>query len=285
MSMRSVLPSALFGMIFVSVCTHAMAPPAFDGVDKWKGLLTTTGVESLNTLYSTDPPARFIAGQKAEPDISPEINFWQKLVSSGAYDFQANLVEEDDRQGLHLVTLAVSLKVKTPDGSRTRYVTEQQAWQQQGNEWRILLAGHSDLVKMPPALHADRNLYKNDAEANTEIREATAKAQKEHQRVILVFGANWCYDCHVLDQAFHQADIAALLQKGFQVVHVDIGDDGKKNSDIAKQYDVPLDRGIPALAVLDSDGKLLYSQKQGEWESARSLDPDDVVAFLKKWQP
>jgi len=65
----------------------------------------------------------------------------------------------------------------------------------------------------------------------------------------------------------------------------DIGDDGKKNNDIAAEYQVPLAKGIPALAVLDADGKLVYSQKNGEWESARSMDPADIITFLDKWKP
>ena len=102
---------------------------------------------------------------------------------------------------------------------------------------------------------------------------------------MVVFGANWCYDCHVLDQAFHQTDVAPLLEQNFQVVHVDLGDDGKKNHDLAAEYQVPLEKGVPALAILGPDGKLLYSQKNGEWESAHSLDPDDIIAFLDKWKP
>src|SRR6266853_2366456 len=78
----------------------------FDGVEKWKSSLTATAITSLRTLYSADPPARFMAkGQKPTPDISPETDFWQKLVSSGVTDFRAILVEEQDKHGLHLVTL------------------------------------------------------------------------------------------------------------------------------------------------------------------------------------
>jgi hypothetical protein len=284
MTIRAPLLCVLIFISTYSVTQPALA--AFDGVEKWKGSLAATAITSLKSLYSTDPPARFIAkGQKPKPDISPETDFWQKLVSSGMTDFEVSTLEEADRQGLHLVTLAVSMKMKTPDGPRTRYVTEQQAWQQQGDRWRIVAAMHSDVVKMPPALKRNPSLYNKDADAKVEIGEAAAKAKKDHQRVILIFGANWCYDCHVLDQAFHQMDVAQLLQKNFQVVHVDIGDDGKKNNDVAAKYEVPLDKGIPALAILDPDGRLLYSQKNGEWESARSLDPDDVIAFLDKWKP
>ena len=284
MSNRVLLP--LVVLLVSSYSVAQASSPAFDGVEKWKGLLTPAGVASLKSLYSTDPPAQYVAkGLKPAPDITPETDFWQKLVASGMTDFEVNLLEEGDQKGLHLVTLAVSMKVKTSDGVRTRYVNEQQGWQQQGGTWRIVVAKHSDVVKMPPALKQNPNLYPKDADARAEIQEAVTKAKKDSQRVILVFGANWCYDCHVLDQAFHQTDVASLLKKNYQVVHVDIGEDGKKNNDLAAQYEVPLKKGIPALAILDPDGKLLYSQKNGEWESARSMDPDDIIPFLKKWKP
>jgi hypothetical protein len=46
-----------------------------------------------------------------------------------------------------------------------------------------------------------------------------------------------------------------------------------------------MDHGIPAIAVLDSSGKLLYSQKNGEFEKARALGPEDLVRFLNQWKP
>src|SRR5260370_9571774 len=102
-------------------------------------------------------------------------------------DFDVRPLEAQDKRGLHLVTLAVSMKMKTPVGPRTRYVTEQQAWQQQADKWRIVLVTHTDVVKMPPALHPSPNLYEKNANAKVEIEEAVANAKKDHQRVILVF--------------------------------------------------------------------------------------------------
>jgi thioredoxin-related protein len=274
-------------VLLLSTFSVAQTKPAvFDGIDQWKDSLTATGIASLKSLYSTDPPARFIGkDQKPAPDIAPETEFWQKLISSGMEGFQVSTISEQDQQGLHIVSLAISMKMKTPDGPRTRYVREEQAWQRQGEKWRIVMASHSDVVKMRPALKLNPNLYPKDADARVEIKEAAARAAKNHQRVILVFGANWCYDCQVLDQAFHQADVAPLLQKNFQVVHVNIGDDGKRNNDLAAQYEIPIEKGVPVLAILGPDGKLLFSQKNGEWESARSMDPDDIIVFLKKWKP
>ena len=68
-------------------------------------------------------------------------------------------------------------------------------------------------------------------------------------------------------------------------MHVDLGDDEKKNADLVKQFEIPLDKGIPALAVAESDGKLVVSQKNGEFEDARGLTPDALREFLNKWKP
>ncbi len=142
----------------------------------------------------------------------------------------------------------------------------------------------SSAVCFSQAAKKEKDIYNERANARAEIKEALAKAAAEHKRVILVFGANWCYDCHALDKAFHSPELAPILAANYEVVHVDIGK-GEKNQDLMKQYEVPMKRGIPGLAVLDSDGKLVYSQKNGEFENARALAPEDFRAFLEKWKP
>jgi len=129
-----------------------------------------------------------------------------------------------------------------------------------------------------------KQIYSETADAHAEIKEALAKASAEHKRVIVVFGANWCFDCHVLDDAFHRPDLASIIAANYEVVHVDIGK-GEKNQDLMKKYEVPMKRGIPGLAVLDGDGTLVYSQKNGEFENARALSADDFREFLNKWKP
>jgi thioredoxin 1 len=142
----------------------------------------------------------------------------------------------------------------------------------------------SSAVCFSQSVKQEKEIYNGSADARAEIKEALHKARAEHKRVIVVFGANWCYDCHVLDAAFHRSDLAPILAANYEVVHVDIGR-GEKNQDLMMKYEVPMKRGIPGLAVLDADGKLVYSQKNGEFEKARALTPDDFLAFLNKWKP
>jgi thiol:disulfide interchange protein len=142
----------------------------------------------------------------------------------------------------------------------------------------------ASVVCFSQAVKEEKHIYNESADARAEIKEALEKATAEHKRVIVVFGANWCFDCHVLDKAFHRSDLAPVLAANYEVVHVDIGR-GEKNQDLMTKYEVPMKRGIPGLAVLDADGKLVYSQKNGEFENARALAPQDFLAFLNRWKP
>ena len=127
------------------------------------------------------------------------------------------------------------------------------------------------------------NLYHDDADAKKEIEAVLKSAILIKKRVLLVFGANWCYDCHVLDQALHQGETGKIVSESFLVVHVDIGE-GEKNLDLVKHYKIPLEKGVPALAVLERDGQLLYSSGQGEFEAARRMMKKDLIQFLRQWQ-
>ena len=126
------------------------------------------------------------------------------------------------------------------------------------------------------------NLYRADADAPKEIRVAVAAAAKSNKRILLVFGANWCLDCHVLDRAFHQPRVAPLLEGNFVVVHVDVGE-YNKNLDLARKYRVNLNKGVPSLAVLGPHGAMLFSTT--EFEKARAMNEEDVIAFLNTWKP
>jgi len=134
---------------------------------------------------------------------------------------------------------------------------------------------------LQPPTQINPQLYRADANANDEINHALVTAAKEHKRVLLDFGGNWCLDCHVLDNAFHQPRIAPLLNDNFVLVHVDVGR-YDKNLELAKRYRVDLEKGVPSLAVLNARGAVLYST--GDFERARVLSEEDVIAFLEKWK-
>ena len=152
------------------------------------------------------------------------------------------------------------------------------------NRARTVIAAAIFVVAAVAAIAQTRTIYSDTADANHDIAQALVTAQHEHKRVILDFGGNWCGDCQVLDIYLHQQPNLDLLENNFVLVHVNVGR-YDKNTDLAEKYEVPLKRGVPGLAVLDAHGRLLYSQKNGEFEKARALGPEDLVKVLQRWKP
>jgi thiol:disulfide interchange protein len=137
-------------------------------------------------------------------------------------------------------------------------------------------------VPLQPPAQINPHLYNSAANATLDIRRAVATAAKEHKNVLLDFGGNWCIDCHVLDNAFHQPRIAPLLNDNYVLVHVDVGQ-YDRNLELAKKYHADLSKGVPSLSVLDARGTVIYATK--DFERARVLSQDDVIHFLDKWKP
>lgn len=134
------------------------------------------------------------------------------------------------------------------------------------------------------ALAQGRVIYPDPSVAKTEIRDALARAKAQHKHVILDFGGNWCGDCQVLDIYFHDPANKSLLEENFELVDVNIGR-YDANQDIADHYGIPLKRGVPALVVLSSEGKVLLAQRDGEFEKMRTLQSSDLTKFLNDWKP
>ena len=136
---------------------------------------------------------------------------------------------------------------------------------------------------VPAGSAALPDIYPAPERAPADLESALQSAAATHRRVILDFGGNWCPDCHVLDNYFHDVENKPLLDAHFVLVHVNVGR-LDHNLAMAERYEIPLKKGVPALAVLDSDGRLLYSQKTGEFEAMRGMPAAAVTRFLLQWR-
>jgi thioredoxin 1 len=262
--------------------SFAQAPAAdsstgFPPLEQWKAAVLAGDAAAVKAFYSTDPAAQAMAnGVRTNADA--DISFWLGLkMRSMKLETVAVL---DRPKGKNVVFKA---DVELANG-QTLSVTDGQMWRKQGEQWRLMSVERADAPHLKQPSDMNKNIYPAGADAHAEIKDAEERAATGHKRVLLVFGANWCYDCHVLDLAFHRPDFASVMA-GYEVVHVDLGDDEKKNADVVRQFDVTLDKGIPTLAVVEADGKLVFSQKNGEFEDARSMTPEALLEFLNKWKP
>jgi ketosteroid isomerase-like protein len=279
--------SALFVVAFIAMlvsprcCAQAANSPVLQ-VEAWRKAVLAGDSGVLASMYLDS--VKITAPGKETSNLKSELAYWNSWKSRGLKTLSAELQSQQEPQpGYHVYLMQLTLGVAENGSTKKYYVNVGQGYLEQGATWKIAAEQREAETRLK-APAARKDLYPADADAQKEIAEALTSAAKSHKRVLLIFGGNWCYDCHVLDEAFHLPEIAPTLNHNFVVAHIDIGE-YSKNLEIAKKYEVPLERGVPAAAVLDSDGKLLFSQKNQEFEKARSLAPDDILAFLNKWKP
>ena len=145
----------------------------------------------------------------------------------------------------------------------------------------VLIASASACVPVHAGLP---DIYPAAGQAKSDLAAALAASAVNHKRVILDFGGNWCPDCHVLERYLHDSANAPILEDNYILVHVNVGR-LNENLEIAERYQIPLRKGVPALAVLGEGGELLHSQKTGEFQAMRAMQSSSVTDFLTYWKP
>jgi thioredoxin 1 len=268
----------------------AIVAPAFEPLELWKKAVFSGDPQALSRLYTTNPPARAKTPRGETQDPAEEPSFWSTLGKAGLSQLDIKILEiKNPQPQVKTLVLRMGVRLQQQSQERSGIISVSQVWLQQGSEWRIAMTQRGDLVaaapmRLPEPAKPNTQLYPPPEEAQGEIAAALRASQTDHKRVLLVFGGNWCYDCHVLDATFRSKSIAPLVAQNYHVVHVNVGD-YDRNIDLAKKYEIPLEKGVPSLAILDPDGSLVVSQKKGEFESTAKLGTEDVVGFLRQWKP
>lgn len=127
----------------------------------------------------------------------------------------------------------------------------------------------------------DKGPYDETADAKAQVAAALKAAKSSKKLALVVFGANWCGDCKMLDAEMKKGDLAKLVSDKYVVVKVDVGRFAK-NLDVAEQTGTVLKNGIPAIAVLQPDGKPLYQTNGGELADARKMGSAGVTKFFEE---
>jgi len=138
-------------------------------------------------------------------------------------------------------------------------------------------------VAAPAAASPRKPIYDEQADARAQVAAATQVARRDHKRVLVVFGGNWCGWCYKLHELFeNDAEVGPLVRSEYEVVLVD----SNENLDLLRSYGPDNEKhGFPFLTVLDADGKVLTNQNTGDLEDGPRHDPAKVKAFLEQWKP
>jgi thioredoxin 1 len=274
------VPAMAFLAVALALAQTPDAGSSFAPFEQWKNAVLAGDAATLKSFYSVDPPAQVRINTVAR-DAEADISFWLTLRPRS---IKTQVVRNEPRHGHISFIFRAEVASSLPNGQSV-HLTDDQSWRQVGGQWRLIAVERTDAPRLNQPASMKKDIYPANADAHAEIKEAEEKAVKEHKRLLLVFGANWCFDCHVLDLAFQRPDLAPILEANYEVVHIDLGPEEEKNPDLVREYEIPLNKGVPALAVAENDGKLVVSQKNGEFEDARALSPEALAEFLSKWKP
>ena len=199
---------------------------AFLPFERWRSAVLAGDAAALKGLYSADPAAQ-VRVNTVMHDAEADTSFWLGLKAR-------NIKVEFIRQIVHPDRASMIFRADVMSGlpnQQTVTVTDDQYWLKQGTEWRLVSVERTDSPRLKQPSDMKKNIYPADADAHAEIKEAEERAARAHKRLLLVFGANWCFDCHVLDLAFQGPDLAPVLTANYELVHVDLGPDEHKNAD------------------------------------------------------
>lgn len=125
--------------------------------------------------------------------------------------------------------------------------------------------------------------YDEQRDPANDLAAASARANAEGKKVLLLVGGEWCSWCqemnHFLDR---EPALASQFNQTFVVVKVNVSK-ANKNEAFLKPY--PEYLGVPHFYVLNADGKLLESFNTGLLEKGKSYDEGKFGKFIAFFQP
>ena len=141
--------------------------------------------------------------------------------------------------------------------------------------WMVLLVLFGER-----ALAAAPMPYDETADAAAGVAAALAEAEANGKLLLIEFGANWCPDCRAFAAAIQAPEARAGIEEKFVAVKVDVGD-WDKHPEVVAAWGNPIEGGIPAIVVANTQGEVLFSTKAGQLARARGMGPEDFAAFFE----
>jgi thioredoxin-related protein len=136
----------------------------------------------------------------------------------------------------------------------------------------FVMAQAAPIVKYDPSRNADQD-----------IKNAVAEAQRTGQRILLEVGGEWCSWCHILDKYFQDnPKLTAFREQNFIMVKINFSPENENKAVLSRYGQIP---GYPHFIVLEKDGRLLISQGTSPLEEGQSYSLKRMTDFLEKWAP
>lgn len=123
--------------------------------------------------------------------------------------------------------------------------------------------------------------YDEAANADAAVAAARATAKREHKRLLVDYGGDWCLDCRILAGTIELPDLKPWVDRHFVIVTVDSGR-FDKNMQIPAHYGIKgRPEGVPAVFIVDPrTDRLLNKGHETALADARSMSPQALADWL-----
>jgi len=126
--------------------------------------------------------------------------------------------------------------------------------------------------------------YDSKRDPEKDLAMAEAAAARDHKRILVEVGGEWCSWCKILDTFFtDHADLRQQREANFVLLKVYMG---PRNENIAFLSRFPKIPGYPYFFILDADGKVLGAKDTSPLENrGGGYDVREMKSFLTAWNP
>src|SRR5258708_23766494 len=174
-------PAVLLLVVMASYSWSQAADSSFPPFEQWKTAVLAGDAAALSALYSTNPAAE-VSVKLVKGDSAMDIGFWLGLKPRS---MRTEVVRNEMRHG-H-ISYIFRAEVQPANGPAIS-ITDDQSWQQQGNQWRLISVERTDAPQLLQPSDMKKNLYPAQADAHAEIKEPEERAAQAHKRLLLISG-------------------------------------------------------------------------------------------------
>ncbi|WP_163444636.1 thioredoxin family protein [Flavobacterium columnare] len=124
--------------------------------------------------------------------------------------------------------------------------------------------------------------YHEEEDALLKVKELLAVAQKEHKKVLIQVGGNWCIWCLRLNDFINKNEtLKQLVDTNYLYYHLNWSPKNKNEKFFSQYEGNPGEKhGYPVFMILEASGKLLKVQETGSLEEGKGYSFEKVKTFL-----
>ena len=115
----------------------------------------------------------------------------------------------------------------------------------------------------------------------TQVLDFIAQSKIGNQSII-IFGANWCPDCRILEGTLLLPTVKSFIDDNFSVIHIDVGK-YDINMNLLELLRIPRQEGIPRVVIFGQENNILNMNSTDKWRSARQNKAQEIFDYFQSY--